>query len=49
MAIRPVCDKCGKELDEFGALIMSPPDRKGGIRKFHICVKCYNLIVGSFI
>jgi hypothetical protein len=23
--ITPKCDKCGKELDEFGAILLSPP------------------------
>lgn len=38
MAIKPVCDKCGKELTEFGAILFSPPDSNNTVKKFHICV-----------
>lgn len=41
MAIRPVCDKCGEELKEFGAILLSPPDAQSTVKKFHICVDCY--------
>jgi hypothetical protein len=44
MAIKPVCDYCGSELGEFGALLFSPPVEEGIVRKFHVCVKCYNKI-----
>ncbi|MHA2067906.1 MAG: hypothetical protein ACXABY_26390 [Candidatus Thorarchaeota archaeon] len=49
MAIKPMCDKCGRELGEFGAILMSPPDNKGMSKKFHICTKCYGLIIESMI
>jgi len=39
--ISPKCDICGKELSEFGALLFSPPDKSGNVRKFHICKNCY--------
>ena len=42
--IKPTCDKCGKELNEFGAILLSPPDKENKVRKFHICVECYNKI-----
>lgn len=43
MAIKPKCNKCGKELKEFGAILLSPP--KGNIvKKFHLCKKCYRVI-----
>ncbi|MBI4177086.1 MAG: hypothetical protein HY516_01855 [Candidatus Aenigmarchaeota archaeon] len=41
MPIKPVCDKCKNEPDEFGALLLSPPSKDNEIKKFHICVKCY--------
>jgi len=28
MAIKPKCDKCGDELKEFGAILLSPPNKK---------------------
>ena len=41
MAIQPQCDKCKKELTEFGAILLSPPDVKNMVRKFHLCKECY--------
>ena len=40
--IKPVCDICGKELNEFGALLFSPPDEERKVVKSHICKECYN-------
>lgn len=45
MAIAPKCDKCGKELTEFGAILFSPPNDKSEVKKFHICVNCYHEIL----
>lgn len=42
MAIKPICNKCKKELDDFGAILLSPPDESGKVKKFHICRDCYN-------
>ena len=43
--IKPVCDRCKKELDEFGASLFSSPhtDAVGSqyVSKFHICNKCF--------
>jgi len=44
MAIKPVCDKCKKELKEFGGTLFSPPNKKDYVRKWHICKKCYKKI-----
>ena len=41
MAIQPKCDRCGKELKKFGAILLSPPDEQSTVKKFHICVDCY--------
>lgn len=43
MAIKPKCDKCKKELKEFGAILLSPP-KKNMVKKFHLCRKCYREI-----
>ncbi len=48
MAIKPVCDRCKKELKTFGALLFSPPDKKSVVRKFHVCVVCYEKLVREF-
>jgi hypothetical protein len=48
MAIRPVCDKCEKELTKFGAILFSPPDEESKTLKLHVCVDCYKKIVKSF-
>lgn len=42
MAIKPVCDKCGNELEEFGAIILSPPDSENKVKKYHFCKSCFN-------
>lgn len=44
MAISPSCDKCGSELLEFGAILLGPPDGNDRVRKYHICVGCYEQI-----
>jgi len=48
MAIKPVCDKCKKELEVFGGILFSPPDEKGYVRKWHICKPCYEKMVKEF-
>jgi len=47
MAIKPKCDKCKKELKEFGGILLSPP-KKNMVRKFHLCKKCYQEIYRNF-
>ena len=41
MAIKPKCYICKKVLNEYGGLLISPPDHDGKVDKQHICVKCY--------
>jgi len=48
MAITPKCDKCGMELDEFGAILLSPPNDNSEVEKLHICKNCYEEIKNSF-
>lgn len=48
MAISPICDRCGQELTKFGALLFSPPDSSNEVRKYHICVDCYKLLISDF-
>jgi hypothetical protein len=47
MAIRPKCDKCGEELNDFGAILLSPPNEKNEVRKFHLCQACYKTLAAS--
>jgi hypothetical protein len=49
MAIKPGCDKCKKELVDFGAILFSPPDPNNNVKKFHICKKCYQTLIASFV
>ena len=42
--INPTCDKCKNELEEFGGIVLSPPDEKGKVFKFHLCKTCYGLL-----
>lgn len=44
MAIKPKCDMCRKELNDYGALLFSPPN-KNIVKKFHICKNCYQKLV----
>ena len=44
MAIKPKCDKCQNELKEFGAILLSPPNKKSNVHKYHLCVECYEYI-----
>ena len=50
MAITPKCDvmDCGRELDALGAIVLSPPDFNGMVRKLHVCVKCYGILESYF-
>jgi len=48
MAIKPKCDKCKKELKEFGGILLSPPDKKGLVKKFHLCQACYKGVADCF-
>jgi hypothetical protein len=48
MAIKPICDRCHRELLAFGAILFSPPDADSQVKKYHICVDCYRDIVGEF-
>ena len=41
MAIKPQCDKCGDELIDFGGILLSPPNEKSEVKKFHLCKSCY--------
>jgi len=43
MTIKPLCDRCSKELTEFGALLFSPPEERT-VKKFHICKECYDVL-----
>jgi len=34
MVIKPICNKCKKELKKFGAILFSPPDKKAKLKNF---------------
>ena len=36
-----LCDQCTKPLSEQGALIFTPPDRFHNVKKYHLCVSCF--------
>ena len=48
MAIQPNCNKCGAELKEFGAILLSPPDSNDSVKKYHLCVDCFDKIASEF-
>ncbi len=47
MAIKPRCNFCKKELHDFGALLFSPPRKRGVVKKYHLCKSCYGKIVAN--
>ena len=47
--IKPTCDKCKKELEEFGGILLSPPDNDRKVTKYHLCKKCYEEIEKTLI
>lgn len=40
--IKPFCDICGQDLEDFGGLIFSPPMGNAVVIKQHICQGCYH-------
>lgn len=57
MSIRPICDFCHKELEDFGGLIFSPPasghetgeSADQNVQKLHVCKTCYDGMVSIFM
>lgn len=43
--IKPVCNKCNEELNDFGGILLSPPDSDDNVKKHHLCKECYQIIV----
>lgn len=43
MAINPICEGCKKELNDFGAILFSPPNGND-VKKYHLCNECYKKI-----
>lgn len=41
------CAVCGRELDEPGAILLSPPDKNDNVVKFHLCIADYNNLTVS--
>ncbi|MCA9308762.1 hypothetical protein KC973_00135 [Candidatus Saccharibacteria bacterium] len=48
MAISPQCDICSSELAEFGAILLSPPNNDGLVRKLHVCTACYKSLCETY-
>ena len=42
-----VCDFCGEEMTDLGALLFSPP-YQGMTWKYHMCKKCYKRMKEEF-
>ncbi|HUX61339.1 MAG TPA: hypothetical protein VMV32_08500 [Ignavibacteriaceae bacterium] len=43
--IKAICKKCGKELEENGAILWSEPDENEKCKKTHLCVECYKEVI----
>ncbi len=48
MAIKPVCSVCKNELEDFGAILLGPPDKNDRVVKYHICKDCYKEMSKGF-
>jgi len=42
MPIAPNCHMCGQQLQDFGALVFSPPDHYEDCHKYHVCRICWD-------
>ena len=40
MGIKPICDFCKQELNDFGAILFSPPVGHD-VKKYHVCKNCF--------
>lgn len=40
---------CKTELVDYGAILLSPPNAKGEVKKFHICKACYQKIKRTYL
>jgi hypothetical protein len=44
------CDKCDHPINQPAALLFSPPVDDGfHVKKYHICIECYEKIVNEFL
>ena len=48
MAITPFCDFCKQELEEFGGILLSPPNEEGMVKKDHLCKSCYENMIECY-
>jgi hypothetical protein len=48
MSIAPVCDLCGAELKEFGAILLSPPKGRRA-EKLHACAACWKRKIAPLV
>ena len=50
--IKPLCGICGKELKDFGAIVISPPEHGNNdnrVDKYHVCIQCYDFHIYSIL
>ena len=40
---------CGQELTTFGGILLSPPSNNNEVKKYHLCVSCYQKIEKDLI
>jgi hypothetical protein len=36
---------CGNELNDFGAILLGPPNEEQEVKKIHLCKSCYEKII----
>lgn len=55
--IAPICAKCQQELEEFGAILYSPPlpldirrqNSAALVDKYHLCAKCFEDLIDHWL
>jgi hypothetical protein len=45
----PHCDLCQEDIKEAGSLLFGPPTANGYVRKFHICIACFEKIMRDIV
>jgi hypothetical protein len=40
----PICNGCGVELGKFGGILLSDFNKKGQVKKYHLCKDCFEFI-----
>ena len=45
IGIKPICYFCKERLEEFGGILLSPPNRIEFVKKMHVCKRCFSILL----